>query len=107
MVFQTEKALEEMGGKMDAGDRSNIESALGKLKETLKGSDTEAIKNATEELQKAFYAVSEKLYQQQGGQAGPGPDMGGANFVGGQAGGSNGGDDVVDADYTVVDDDKK
>lgn len=98
MVFQTEKALEEMGGKMDAGDRSNIESALGKLKETLKGSDTEAIKNATEELQKAFYAVSEKLYQQQGGQAGPGPDMGG---------GSNGGDDVVDADYTVVDDDKK
>ena len=108
MVFQTEKALEEMGGKMDAGDRSNIESALGKLKETMKGSDTEAIKNATEELQKAFYAVSEKLYQQQGGQAGPGPDMGGANFGGGQAGGSsNGGDDVVDADYTVVDDDKK
>ena len=107
MVFQTEKALEEMGGKMDAGDRSNIESALGKLKETLKGSDIEAIKNATEELQKAFYAVSEKLYQQQGGQAGPGPDMGGANFGGGQAGGSNGGDDVVDADYTVVDDDKK
>ena len=107
VVFQTEKALEEMGGKMDAGDRSNIESALGKLKETLKGSDTEAIKNATEELQKAFYAVSEKLYQQQGGQAGPGPDMGGANFGGGQAGGSNGGDDVVDADYTVVDDDKK
>ena len=107
IVFQTEKALEEMGGKMDAGDRSNIESALGKLKETLKGSDTEAIKNATEELQKAFYAVSEKLYQQQGGQAGPGPDMGGANFGGGQAGGSNGGDDVVDADYTVVDDDKK
>ena len=107
MVFQTEKALEEMGGKMDASDRSNIESALGKLKETLKGSDTEAIKNATEELQKAFYAVSEKLYQQQGGQAGPGPDMGGANFGGGQAGGSNGGDDVVDADYTVVDDDKK
>ncbi len=108
MVFQTEKALEEMGGKMDAGDRSNIESALGKLKETMKGSDTQAIKNATEELQKAFYAVSEKLYQQQGGQAGPGPDMGGANFGGGQAGGSNnGGDDVVDADYTVVDDDKK
>ena len=107
MVFQTEKTLEDMGDKLDAGDKANVESALGKLKETLKGSDTEAIKNATEELQKAFYAVSEKLYQQQGGQAGPGPDMGGANFVGGQAGGSNGGDDVVDADYTVVDDDKK
>ena len=66
----------------------------------------EAIKAATEELTKAFYAVSEKLYQQNGGQAGPGPDMGGANF-GGQAGGSGAGPDVVDADYEVVDDDKK
>ena len=100
MVFQTEKTLEEMGGKIDAADRSNVESALGKLKETLKGNDTEAIKSATEELTKAFYAVSEKLYQQNGQQAG-GPDMGG------QAGGNDGGPDVVDADYTVVDDDNK
>ena len=90
----------------DAGDKANVESALGKLKETLKGSDTEAIKNATEELTKAFYAVSEKLYQQNGQQAG-GPDMGGANFGGGQAGGNDAGPDVVDADYTVVDDDNK
>ena len=54
MVFQTEKTLEDMGDKLDAGDKANVESALGKLKETLKGSDTEAIKNATEELTKAF-----------------------------------------------------
>ena len=103
MVYQTEKTLEEMGDKIPAADKSSVESALGKLKETLKGSDTQAIKNATEELTKAFYAVSEKLYQQNGqaGQAGPGPDMGG-----GQQGGSDG-PDVVDADYTVVDDDKK
>ena len=106
MVFQTEKTLEDMGDKLDAGDKANVESALGKLKETLKGSDTEAIKNATEELTKAFYAVSEKLYQQNGQQAG-GPDMGGANFGGGQAGGNDAGPDVVDADYTVVDDDNK
>ena len=105
MVYQTEKTLEEMGDKIPASDKSNVESALGKLKETLKGNDTQAIKNATEELTKAFYAVSEKLYQQQGGQAGPGPDMGG-NF-GGQQGGGNAGPDVVDADYEVVDDDKK
>ena len=72
----------------------------------MKGSATEAIKNATEELTKAFYAVSEKLYQQNGQQAG-GPDMGGANFGGGQAGGNDAGPDVVDADYTVVDDDNK
>ncbi|RHR07330.1 molecular chaperone DnaK [Pseudoflavonifractor sp. AF19-9AC] len=105
MVYQTEKTLEEMGDKIPAADKANVESALGKLKETLKGNDTQAIKNATEELTKAFYAVSEKLYQQQGGQAGPGPDMGG-NFGGGQQGG-NDGPDVVDADYEVVDDDKK
>jgi len=83
MVFQTEKTLEDMGDKLDAGDKANVESALGKLKETLKGNDTEAIKNATEELTKAFYAVSEKLYQQanpQGAQGGAqqqaGPDAG-------------------------------
>ena len=109
MVYQTEKTLEEMGDKISAADKAPVEAALGKLKETLKGNDTQAIKDATEELTKAFYAVSEKLYGQQGGQAGqPGPDMGGANF-GGQAqqGGSDAGPDVVDADYTVVDDDKK
>ena len=100
MVFQTEKTLEDMGDKISSSDKASVESALGKLKETLKGNDTEAIKSATEELTKAFYAVSEKLYQQNGQQAG-GPDMGG------QAGGNDGGPDVVDADYTVVDDDNK
>ena len=76
-------------------------------KKTLKGTDSQAIKNATEELTKAFYAVSEKLYAQQGGQ--PGPDMGGANFGGGCAGdcGScNSDPNVVDADFEVVDDNK-
>ena len=101
MVYQTEKTLEEMGDKISAADKSNVESALGKLKETLKGNDTQAIKNATEDLTKAFYAVSEKLYGQQGGQAGPGPDMGGSQSS------ADAGPDVVDADYTVVDDDDK
>ena len=107
MVYQTEKTLEEMGSKLSASDKSDIESKLNHLKDTLKGTDTQAIKNATEELTKAFYAVSEKLYSQNGGQAGPGPDMGGA--AGGASGGSaSGGDDnVVDADYEVVDDDNK
>ncbi len=109
MVYQTEKTLEEMGDKIPASDKAPVEAALGKLKETLKGNDTQAIKNATEELTKAFYAVSEKLYQQSGAQGRPGPDMGGANFTGGNnaQGGNDAGPDVVDADYTVVDDDKK
>ena len=67
MVFQTEKTLEDMGDKIPASDRNSVESALNHLKETQKGSDVEAIKAATEELTKAFYAVSEKLYQQNGG----------------------------------------
>lgn len=104
MVYQTEKTLEEMGDKLDAGDKANIEGELNKVKEALKGTDTQAIKDATEGLTKAFYAVSEKLYSQAGAQ--PGPDMGGA--AGGAAGSTNGGDDnVVDADYEVVDDNNK
>ena len=103
MVYQTEKTLEEMGDKLDAGDKANIEGELNRVKEALKGTDTQAIKDATEGLTKAFYAVSEKLYSQAGAQ--PGPDMGGA--AGGATGAANnGGDDnVVDADYEVVDDD--
>ncbi len=108
MAYQTEKTLEELGDKLSPADKAPVESALNHLKETLKGNDTQAIKSATEELTKAFYAVSEKLYGQQGGQAGPGPDMGGG-FNGGAQGGyggqQGGGDNVVDADYEVVDDD--
>ena len=108
MVYQSEKTIEEMKDKLDAGEISELEAEVNKVKEALKGTDTAAIKAATESLTQAFYKVSEKLYQQanpQGGQ--PGPDMGGANFGGQQPGGNNAGqgpDDVVDADYTVVDD---
>ena len=91
-----------MGDKLPASDKAEIESKLNALKDTLKGNDTQSIKNATEELTKAFYAVSEKLYAQQGGQPG-GPDMGGN--CGGDCG-NCGPDNVVDADYEVVDDDK-
>ena len=105
MVYQTEKTLEEMGDKLDAGDKANIEGELNRVKEALKGTDTQAIKDATEALTRAFYAVSEKLYSQAGAQ--PGPDMGGAAAGStGSTGANNGGDDnVVDADYEVVDDD--
>ncbi len=108
MVYQTEKTLSEMGDKLDPSDKSEVESKLSALKTALQGTDTSAIKNATEELTQAFYKVSEKLYQQANpnGQAGPGPDMGGAGFGGQQGGGPNG-QQYYDADYTVVDDDDK
>jgi molecular chaperone DnaK len=99
-----------MGDKIPADDKSKVQSGIDKLKETLKGQDTDAIKAATEALTKDFYAVSEKLYQnvnpngaQGGPQAGPqaGPQDGGA-----QSGGAQGGQ-YYDADYKVVDDDDK
>ena len=100
MVYQAEKTLGEMGDKIPAEDKSKVQSGIDNLKEKLKGEDTAAIKAATEELQQAFYAVSEKLYQQDNPQ-GAGPDMGG------QPGGDNGGQQYYDADYKVVDDDEK
>ena len=107
MVYQTEKVMEDLKDKIDAGDKATLDAALGKLKDALKGTGVEAIKTATEELSKAFYPISEKLYNQAGGpQAGAGPDMGGAGFTGGaSSAGADTDPNVVDADYTVVDGD--
>ncbi len=96
-AYQTEKALGELGDKISAEEKSSIQAAVDHLKEVNKGNDVAAIKAATEEVQKAFYAVSEKLYQ----QAGP---QGGAQGCDPNCGGSCGNDDgVVDADYETVD----
>jgi len=106
MVYQTEKTLNEMGDKLDAADKSEVESKLTALKTALTGTDTAAIKAATEELTQAFYKVSEKMYQAAGGTQGAGFDPNQA--AGGAQGGTSGnGQDYYDADYTVVDDDKK
>ena len=90
-VYQTEKTLGELGDKIDASEKASIQSAIDKLKEVNKGNDIAAIKAATEEVQQAFYKVSEKLYQQ-------------ANPQGAQGNPQQPGDDgVVDADYETVD----
>ena len=106
MVYQTEKTLNEMGDKLDAADKSEVETKLSALKQALTGTDTAAIKAATEELTQAFYKVSEKLYQAAGGAQGAGFDP---NQAGGATpgAGAQGGQDYYDADYTVVDDDNK
>ena len=64
VIYQTEKTLSELGDKIDAADKANVEAALNELKEKNKGNDVNAIKDATDKVQKAFYAISEKLYQQ-------------------------------------------
>ena len=97
VVYQTEKALEDAKDKIDAGDKANVEAALNKLKDALKGTDIEAIKAATEETTKAFYPVAEKMYQQANPQQGGAqPDPNGAQDA-----------QYYDADYQVVDDDEK
>ena len=110
MVYQTERTLEELGDKVDAAEKAEVESKLNELKETLKGSDTAAIKAATEALTQVFYKLSEKMYQQanpQGGQPGANPGCD-PNCQGGDCGNSgDNGQQYYDADYTVVDDDKK
>ena len=110
MVYQTEKTLSESGDKLDGADKSEVESKLGALKTALTGTDTAAIKAATEELTQAFYKISEKLYQHSGNAQGAGfdPNQAGGYTGGAQGGqGSQGGQDYYDADYTVVDDDNK
>ena len=109
MVYQTEKTLNEMGDKLDAADKSEVESKLTALKTALTGTDTAAIKAATEELTQAFYKVSEKMYQAAGGAQGAGfdPNQAAGGAQGGTSGTSGNGQDYYDADYTVVDDDKK
>ena len=92
VAYQTEKTLGELDDKISAEEKASIQAAVDKLKEVNKGTDVAAIKEATEEVQKAFYAVSEKLYknaapQQEGGNPNPGA----------------GDDGVVDADYETVD----
>ena len=99
MVYQAEKTLNEVGDKVPESEKEPIKAGVEKLKETLKGEDTDAIKAATEELTQLFYKMSEKLYQQQAPQGDP-------NMGGQQPGGDpNGGQQYYDADYKVVDDD--
>ncbi|MDD6800349.1 MAG: molecular chaperone DnaK [Firmicutes bacterium] len=99
IIFQTEKTLGEINGKIPDSELTDVKAALEKLKETVKGDDTGAIKADTEALEQAFYKVSEKLYQQQGGQQ-EGQQDGGA-----QQGGQQSGDGYYNADYEDKTDD--
>ena len=105
VVYQSEKTLKDVDGKLDAADKSNLQTKIDALKEALKGTNSADIKAKMEDLQKAFYDISAKIYQQNPGagqQAGPQEDPG---MNQGQQ--SAGGDpNVVDADYKEVDDNK-
>lgn len=106
MVYQAEKAIKDLGDKADKSAVEKIQSAADKVKEALKGTDTEAIKKATEELQKPLYEMSAAAYQQ--AQQAQGQAAGGQQAQQSAPNDTKKNDDnVVDADYKVVDDDKK
>ena len=95
LVYQSEKALTDIGDKVSEEEKELVKAEIEKVKEVLKGEDTEAIKAAAEELSKKFYEISAKLYEQQAPQG-----------EGEQEQPQSGDDTTVDAEYTV-DDDKK
>ena len=98
LIYQAEKTLKDFADKLDSNDKDNINKAKEELQAAVKSEDVEQIKAKSESLSQAIYAVSSKIYQSTqtaGGQSGQ---------AGGQGGASN--DNVVDADYEVVDDDK-
>lgn len=108
LIYQAEKTVKELGDKADAAKVKEVNDAIATLKESLKGDDTAKIKAAAEALTKPLHELTEKLYQQAqqaqaqqqaGAQQGP--------QQGPQAGAKKADDNVVDADYKVVDDDKK
>jgi molecular chaperone DnaK len=105
LVYQSEKTLADAGDKINGADKSTIENAITKVKTALSGTDIESIKTAAEELQKAFYDVSERLYNANPQAAGG--DSTGAPGGGAPGGEAPGGGEYYDADYEVVDDDKK
>ncbi|MCB7512998.1 molecular chaperone DnaK [bacterium 210917-SL.2.15] len=100
-IYQSEKTLAEMADKISADDKNKIETALNKLKETVKGDDIAAIKADTEALQQAFYAVSEQMYKNVNPD---GAEQAGAGAAG--EGAAQHGGQYYDADYKVVDEDE-
>lgn len=105
MIFQTEKQLKELGDKLPADKKSQIEAALGKLKEAHKAQDIAAVDAAMNELNAVFQAASQEMYNAQGGAQGgaqAGPNFGGQQAGGNTNNGNNGKDNVTDVDFEEV-----
>ena len=102
LIYGTEKSIKDLGDKLDAALKSDIEGKIASLKTLMEGEDVEAIKKATEELAQASHKLAEQLYSQAQGQQ-PGADAAGAAGAqpgAGAAGGKKADDDVIDADFT-------
>ena len=102
LVNATEQTLSELGDKVSPSEKSECEAKLNALKEALKGTDIEAIKAKQDDLQKAFYAISEKVYQQAAQQQGQQPGADAQQGPTGNAGSAPKDDGAVDADFHEV-----
>jgi len=110
MIYATEKNIKDLGDKVNAEDKSKAEEAIADLRRALEGGDTEDIKAKSETLKQISYKIAEEVYKQSGAQPGgsEGVDPNAAGFGGaGASGGSDNTKSAEDADYEVVDDDKK
>ncbi|MBO5245073.1 MAG: Hsp70 family protein, partial [Selenomonadales bacterium] len=101
LVYQAEKAIKDLGDKADPALVGKVQAGVDKLKETLKGNDSAAIKADTDALMAVINEMASAAYQAAGAQEGQQAPGAGAQ------GAQQPKDDVVDADYTVVDDEKK
>ena len=106
LVYQTEKTVKDMGDKISEADKAKINAEVENLKSALNGTDTAAIKAATEKLTEVSYDVFGRVYQQEAAQNGGNPGGFNPGDMGGNAGAKKDDDGVVDADYEVVDDNK-
>ncbi len=106
LVYETEKNMKEIEGSLSEEEKNDINGAKDELSKALEANNIEDIKDKTEKLTEKFHTISAKMYQQ-AQSAGAGPDMGAAGQTDNADAGSQNGDNVVDADYEVVDDDKK
>jgi molecular chaperone DnaK len=120
MIYSTEKNIKDLGDKMNPADKAKVDEAVADLRKALEGGELQTIKDKTEALKQASYKIAEEIYKQQGaagatgqqpgGDPGADPNMGAGGFNPGGASSSGGGDNTKgaeDADYEVVDDDKK
>jgi molecular chaperone DnaK len=105
LIHTTERALAEHGAKVGETERRAIETSLADLKEAVKGDDSDAIRAKTNALAQASMKLGEAMYAQAQQGAGGGPGDGGASGDASSGGGAK--EDVVDAEFTEVDDDKK
>jgi molecular chaperone DnaK len=107
LAYQVEKQLKDLGDKLDGATKKSVEDAVGRVREALKGNDNDAVKSAFDALQAKFQEVSSELYKKASAQAGsqPGPSEG--PFGRAETGSEKKDSDVVDAEFEMVDEDKK